>query len=199
MLKKVIKYEDFNEQPREMVAYFHISRVELMEMEAAFDGGLQGEMQRVGDDAAAAAKFVMEFVLKGYGEKSEDGSTFKKTPELTESFKRSPAFDALLVDFSEHPEEQEKFLSGVLPKGLVSDAALAQARAAQPLAFRSEREVEEVIAANSRRLAAEAPAGPEGRNAFEQGPPRTLTVAEIVEMDAAELKAGVQAGRFRIP
>ena len=116
MYKKVIKFEDYNGQKREMTAYFNLSKAELMEMELSTQAGVD-EMIRVliaTNDNAKIMQTYKDLILKSYGIKSEDGTRFIKTEKLREEFEQSAAYSEFFMELLSNPEEQNKFINGVV-------------------------------------------------------------------------------------
>jgi hypothetical protein len=114
MLKKEIKYEDFNGNTVAEVFYFNMSKSELIELES---GGL-GDMLRTMVDERNPNKMIVEFkrlILAAYGVKSEDGKRFIKNDTLREEFSQSAAFDALFMELSQNEGSSEAFIRGILP------------------------------------------------------------------------------------
>ena len=75
MLKKTVKYEDFDGNTREETLYFFISKTELTEMELKTPGGFAKKLERISTSANGAEimDVFKEIILTAYGEKSEDG------------------------------------------------------------------------------------------------------------------------------
>ena len=116
MFKKVIKFEDYNGQKREMTAYFNLSKAELMEMELSTQAGVD-EMIRVliaTNDNAKIMQTYKDLILKSYGIKSEDGTRFIKSQKLREEFEQSAAYSEFFMELLSNPEEQNKFINGVV-------------------------------------------------------------------------------------
>lgn len=59
-----------------------------------------------------------EFVRKSYGEKSDDGKRFIKSPELTDSFIQSEAYSELISELLSNPDAATEFVIGIMPKEL---------------------------------------------------------------------------------
>ena len=47
MVKKTIKYSDYNGNEREEDFYFNLSKVELLEMEMSTEGGLENKIKKI--------------------------------------------------------------------------------------------------------------------------------------------------------
>ena len=84
MLKKTIKYTDYNGVERTEDFWFNLSKAEIMEMELSTTGGLAELIQKIvkEQDAPAIIKIFKDLVLKAYGEKSPDGKRFIKSDEI---------------------------------------------------------------------------------------------------------------------
>lgn len=116
MFKKVIKFEDFNGNPREETFYFNLSKAELMEMELSTQAGVE-EMIRMliaTKDNAKIMQIFKDLILKSYGIKSEDGTRFIKSQELREAFEQSNAYSELFMEMITEPEMQAAFINGVI-------------------------------------------------------------------------------------
>jgi hypothetical protein len=90
MLKKTVKYVDYNGVEREEDFYFHLSEAELAEMELSETGGLSESIQKIinAKDNAAIIKIFKDIVLKSYGVKSADGRQFVKNDEVKAASKK---------------------------------------------------------------------------------------------------------------
>ncbi len=75
MLKKTIKYTDYNDAEREETFYFNLSKVEVAELEMSTPGGWVKWVEKV-IEAKSESELITIFkdiILKSYGEKSPDG------------------------------------------------------------------------------------------------------------------------------
>ena len=116
MYKKLIKFEDYNGQKREMTAYFNLSKAELMEMELSTQAGVD-EMIRVliaTKDNAKIMQTYKDLILKSYGIKSEDGTRFIKSEKLREEFEQSAAYSEFFMELLSNSEEQNRFINQVI-------------------------------------------------------------------------------------
>lgn len=115
MIKKTVKYKDFNGQDQEEVLYFNMTKVELTKMELAMPGRMSEYIKGVvesGDNAKLVDLFY-NLILDAYGEKSEDGKRFIKNARIREEFESSAAFEQLFMDISSNPDEAELFVKGI--------------------------------------------------------------------------------------
>ena len=118
MLKRDITYTNFDDVEVTETFYFNISKQELLKLESEYPEGIAKAFEKIGKggDNAKIYETFRNFVLRSYGERSEDGKTFKKTPEITEEFSHTAAFDQLLWEIGTDANKAVTFLQGVLPK-----------------------------------------------------------------------------------
>lgn len=119
MLKKVIKYTDYNGIDREETFYFNLSKADLVEMELSVDGGFAEFVKKVVEtkDQKELMKLFKNFILKAYGEKSDDGKRFMKSPEISEKFASTEAYSELFMELLTDSEAAAKFVNGLAPTG----------------------------------------------------------------------------------
>ena len=121
MLKKNIKYTDYNGVERNEEFLFNLTKAELMEMEMSTTGGLAGMIQKVVDtqDAPAIIKVFKDIILKAYGEKSADGKRFIKVSDtgvsLSVAFSQTEAYSQLFMELATNAESAANFIKGIIP------------------------------------------------------------------------------------
>jgi hypothetical protein len=128
MLKREIKYEDFNENQTSEICYFNISKPEIIMLEAQYDGGFGNFLQRL-LEAKNESQLVNQFkeiILMAYGEKTEDGKHFLKSEELKKQFSQSAAYNQLFMELASDPDALLEFIRGVFPKDVVVEIDQAQ-------------------------------------------------------------------------
>lgn len=120
MLKREIKYEDFNGENVSEVVYFNISKPELIELEVEFNEGYGKMLERIIEtkDNRELIKRFKEIVLLAYGVKSDDGRRFMKSDALREEFSQTAAYQELYMDIASNDNAAVEFLTGILPKDL---------------------------------------------------------------------------------
>ncbi len=118
MLKKTVKYVDYNGVERTEDFYFHLSEAELAEMELSETGGLSESIQKIisAKDNAAIIKIFKDIVVKAYGVKSADGRQFVKNDEVRASFVQSPAYSIIFMELGRDADAAAKFVEAVIPK-----------------------------------------------------------------------------------
>ena len=133
MLKKTIKYTDYNGVEREEEFLFHLSKAELMEMEMGTTGGLAESIQKIvaAQDTPAIIKIFKDIILKAYGEKSADGKRFIKVDDngikLSNAFTQTEAYSNLFMELATDADAAAKFIKGIIPSDIdISDEQLKQ-------------------------------------------------------------------------
>lgn len=124
MLKKTIKYTDYNGNEREEDFYFNITKAELAMMEASRLGGFQAYLEKImqTQDTVALMETFRDLIRLAYGEKSDDGRRFIKSDELSSGFEQTEAYSNLIMEFLQEPNVVSDFFKGVLPKDLFEQA-----------------------------------------------------------------------------
>ena len=120
MLKKTIKYTDYDGNEREEDFYFNLNKAEVTEMELSKQGGLSEYIKRIvaAQDAPSLIELFKELICKSYGETSLAGKRFVKSKALTEEFTQTEAYAELFVELASNAEEATKFVNGIMPKNM---------------------------------------------------------------------------------
>ena len=120
MLKKAIKYVDYNDVERNEEFYFNLSQAEIVEMEMSTAGGLVEKIQAMTAkmDGEKIITFFKEIVLKAYGVKSPDGKRFIKSQELRDEFSQTEAYTVLFMELATNADAAAAFINAILPKTL---------------------------------------------------------------------------------
>lgn len=127
MLKKTIKYTDFNGVDREEDFYFNLTEAELAEMNLMTKGGLKGYLEAIinTQNTPAIAELFKTIINKAYGVKSPDGRKFTKSPEILEDFIYTQAYSNLYMSLIADADAAANFVNGIIPKN-IADQANAQ-------------------------------------------------------------------------
>lgn len=121
MLKKTIKYTDYNGTEREEDFYFNLTKAEIMEMEMSTTGGFAEMIQNIvkAQDAPSIIKIFKDLILKAYGEKSADGKRFMKVNEsgipLNVAFSQTEAYSQLFMELATDADKASEFINGIVP------------------------------------------------------------------------------------
>lgn len=128
MLKKTIKYTDYNGNERNEDFYFHLSKAELMEMEMGTTGGLAEMIKRIvaAQDAPAIMKIFKDLILKAYGVKSPDGKRFIKNQDLIDEFAQTEAYSQLFMELAIDANKAAEFVNGIMPGDIDTKEAMKQ-------------------------------------------------------------------------
>lgn len=134
MIKKTIKYTDFDGNEREEVAYFNMTRTELIAYSFDLPDDFAKEMEKpneVNTEEVGARlfekmgksgifEFVKNLVFKAYGIKSEDGRRFIKSEELSTEFTQTLAYDEFIIDLFSDDRKASDFIMGIIPADMAN-------------------------------------------------------------------------------
>lgn len=126
MFKKVVKYENFEGEMKAKTLYFNISKTEILKMRTD-----DRQFNLISSFKGLADSFTIEKAIGlidmmidlSYGERSEDGETFRKSPDLLAKFKESAAYDALFDDLCNTEGAIKEFFTKVFPKEVIESAS----------------------------------------------------------------------------
>lgn len=124
MIKKTIKYTDYNGIERTEDFWFNLTKAEVMEMELSTAGGLAESIQRIvnAQDQPAIIKVFKDLVLKAYGEKSADGRRFMKEDDngrpLYKNFEQTEAYSIIFMELATDADKASEFVNGIVPSDL---------------------------------------------------------------------------------
>jgi len=121
MLKKVIKFTDYDGNQREEEFFFHMNKAEVIEWlvtngDYTYDK-LIDQMSKKRDGKAIMGVFK-DLIYRSYGEKSVDGRRFVKSQEVKDNFMETEAYSELFVELVTDAKKAADFLNGVIPKDL---------------------------------------------------------------------------------
>lgn len=118
MLKKTIKYTDYNGVERNEDFYFNLTKAEVMEMEMSTSGGLSEQINKVvkTQDNPTIIKIFKDLILKAYGEKSADGKRFIKNDEMRTAFQETEAYSNLFMELATDAKAASAFVNGIIPQ-----------------------------------------------------------------------------------
>lgn len=118
MLKKNIKYVDYDGNERAEDFYFNLNKAEVIELQLGTVGGLTKTLEKIVQekDASRIIEYFKTLILKAYGEKSADGRRFIKSQELRDAFEQTEAYSELFIELASDAKMAAEFINGVLPK-----------------------------------------------------------------------------------
>lgn len=126
MLKKVIKFTDFNGVEKEETHYFTLTRTELIRMTMSEYGAMDERMKQI-VDAKDSAKIMDQFydlLRLSYGVKTADGRFVKKENGVPvfDTFETTAAYDAIFMELITDPSAAADFARGILPEDMRKEA-----------------------------------------------------------------------------
>ena len=121
MLKKTIKFIDFNGKEQKTVVYFNLIESEIVRLDVEFEGGLVSYINNL--DSKVRPKDILtlfeKVILLAYGQKSEDGLHFLKSEEQAVLFKQSAAYNSLFVSIVQDADAASDFFNRLLSSTIV--------------------------------------------------------------------------------
>ena len=131
MLIKTIEFEDFfTEEKTSLVAHFNISKTEIAENIHLADkfqdlqdkyGNLDETFSMGPDELRDLLDFLKELVEISYGARVEGTNQFRKSEDIWAAFFESPAYDEMMWQLFQEPDEMLAFVLGIFPKSLIND------------------------------------------------------------------------------
>jgi hypothetical protein len=121
MLKREIKYTDFNDNEVTEIFYFNLSKPELIELELKYEAGFTAMIKRIveANSNRELIQTFKEIILMAYGEKSDDGKRFIKNDELRTAFEQTAAYQELFIELATTDKAAVTFLTGIMPKDMI--------------------------------------------------------------------------------
>lgn len=125
MLKKTIKFTDYNGVEREEEHYFNLTKAEITEMELSIEGGLAEYIRRIisAQSSPEIVKLFKQLIFKAYGQKSADGRRFVKSDELSLEFSQTEAYSILFMELASDADAAAEFVNGIIPEDAKKDVA----------------------------------------------------------------------------
>ena len=120
MLRKLIKYVDYNGNERQENFYFNLNKAELLEMETEVTGGMRQLLENIMEkqDIPKIMKSFKTIILKAYGEKSPDGRRFYKSEELSQAFTQTEAYNILYQELLSDAKKAAEFINALMPEDM---------------------------------------------------------------------------------
>lgn len=120
MLKKTIKYTNYDGAEREKDFFFNLKKSELVDLQFKTSKGFIAYIEEItkAGDSSELWKAFRDIVLMAYGEKSDDGERFMKSNEISKAFEETEAFSVLVMELIEKEGAASDFINGIMPKDL---------------------------------------------------------------------------------
>lgn len=118
MLKKTIKFTDYNGVERTEDHYFNLNKAEVIMMEMSTAGGFAEHIKAIvkAKDTPTLIALFQDLILKSYGRKSPDGVGFEKSEAISNAFKCTEAYSELFVELATDTDAAIEFVNGIMPK-----------------------------------------------------------------------------------
>ena len=116
MIKKTVKYVDFEGVEREENFFFNLTEAELTELELSETGGLKKTLERIieAQNTKELVRIFKVLLLQAYGEKSLDGRRFVKSEEITKNFEQTVAYSDIFMELAFDDEKASEFINGLI-------------------------------------------------------------------------------------
>ncbi len=120
MLRKEVKYKDFDGNDRKDVLWFHLNEVEITEMDLETSGGLVKYMESIIDtnDVNQLIAIFKDLLIRSYGERSMDGKHFYKDDKIRNEFVSSAAYPVLYMEMVSDADKAVEFINGIVPSNI---------------------------------------------------------------------------------
>lgn len=120
MYKITETYTDYDDNQRTEDFYFNYSEAELADLQFSVPGGLAGMIDKIikTNDMPKLVELFRELIQKAYGEKSNDGRRFMKSPELTKEFTETVAYSQIYMRLATDSKAAQEFINKVVPKSM---------------------------------------------------------------------------------
>lgn len=124
MIKQNVTYYDYNDNEINGEFYFHLNKLELEKLNLKYPEGLEAHVTALRDsnNVDGMIDLFTEIVLMAYGVKSEDGTRFIKSKQLTEEFSQTEAFPELFYKLATEEGAATAFIRGIIPKNMEHNA-----------------------------------------------------------------------------
>ena len=132
MIKETRTYVDYDGVERTEDFYFALSKAELAEMELSTDGGFEKLITKIvnSKDNRKIVETFKDILLKSYGEKSDDGRRFIKSPELSKEFSETPVYSDMFIELATDEDKASRFINGIMPKDIKDQLTEAESKKA---------------------------------------------------------------------
>lgn len=112
-----LTYTDFLGKERTAEFLFNIEPNELADWHFTKDGGMDKFIEKVikTEDKKELLGLFRELVNMSYGELSDDGIYFRKSPDILKKFQSTKAYSIIYMALASDADLASKFIAGVLP------------------------------------------------------------------------------------
>lgn len=120
MLKKEVKYTDYDGREQVEVCYFHLNKFEWLELETYTKGGLVENLQHALEtsNAKKTIDILKKILLRAFGRKNPETGEFEKSDEIAIAFSKTEAFSELFYELAYDAAASRAFFLGLIPAEL---------------------------------------------------------------------------------
>lgn len=117
MLKRPIKYTDYEGNPATVICYFHLNKFEWLELETYTKGGLINNLESAleSNNAKKTIDLLKKIILRAYGEKNPETGAFEKDDDRAVRFSKTEAFSELFYELAYNEEKSKEFFLALIP------------------------------------------------------------------------------------
>lgn len=122
MLKQTVTFKNFDGVEETEDLYFHLSLPDLVDMEAEHEEGIGEYLEGVvksGDNQQLMIVFK-DLIRRAYGIRSEDGKRFERSPEISNNFMQTFAYEAFFSTLISSADSAGDFFNGILSTELLA-------------------------------------------------------------------------------
>lgn len=124
MLKKQVKFKDYEGNDKTVTLYFHLNKFEWLELETYTKGGLIENLQTAieTNNAKKTIDILKKIILTAYGEKNEETGEFQKSDAISIKFSKTDAFSELFYELAYDEKKSQEFFFGLIPAEMQAEA-----------------------------------------------------------------------------
>lgn len=126
MLKKRIKFSDYDGQPREGDFYFNLNKAEtIMWMTTTGEYTLDKVLLRLSEErnGRKIMEIFEDLIRRSYGRKSLDGLRFEKSEDIWNEFRQSEAYSELFVELVTDAQKAAAFVNAIIPQDMAKEVS----------------------------------------------------------------------------
>lgn len=128
MLKKEIKYTNFDGMECVETAYFNLNKLEMAKLYQSEELKKYGYLLEKGKkdeyaelDLSSIIEIIELFIAKSYGKKSDDGKRFIKNEQMLTEFKETDAYIEFIEELLTNPESVNEFITCIFPAKVMEE------------------------------------------------------------------------------
>lgn len=128
MLKRTIKYEDYNGEMREEDFYFNLNQSEVIKwLTQSGSYTLDKVMERLAQErnGRKIMEIFEDLIHRAYGRKSLDGRKFEKNEEIWLDFYQTEAYSKLFTELVSDAKKAADFVNAIVPREMAEEVEKA--------------------------------------------------------------------------